>query len=477
MHQNRRLFIFLILILYHSHGFATDGNKAQTLLNKAQSNLALMADDPEQAYTEAVKIRNEAILEKNIEAELCALKNICVYYEMKYDFKNMISTAEGMFNQASVYNQLVYQAMAKELLFRAYAFNNLNPLALEQLTKGLSIIEKANGADSLVIDTKSNLYVSLSNYYLMQNDNQNRLKYIKRSMQEHEKFTDAGYRMKMQYIDYANLATVFLEINDDSAGFYATRSLALDQNYGMDAIKFSNYVVLGNINQKQGNFSSAIQYYKIAEQISNFKNHLNVEALYLSFVEVYSILGDTSNIEKYRYKLGQLKLGISENKNQSLHKIIEDKDKIAQERTYLLWVMASVLFLAFAVFLTLMIKKTRVLESQEIISREYLSARLIEQNEQLIAKLVERFEKNDLAFMASFNETFPGFTEKLLTLNPKLVQTEIEFCALLKLNIPTKEIARIRNIEPRTVQNKKYLIRKKLNIPPEKDIYQWFSVF
>ncbi|WP_435524705.1 helix-turn-helix transcriptional regulator [Chryseobacterium indoltheticum] len=43
------------------------------------------------------------------------------------------------------------------------------------------------------------------------------------------------------------------------------------------------------------------------------------------------------------------------------------------------------------------------------------------------------------------------------------------------MKLSTKDIARISFIETRTVQNKKYRIRKKLNIPQNADIYQWID--
>ena len=84
-------------------------------------------------------------------------------------------------------------------------------------------------------------------------------------------------------------------------------------------------------------------------------------------------------------------------------------------------------------------------------------------------------QNNDPDFLEAFYKAYPGFLEKLKAINESIVPTEMEFCALLKLNIPTKEIARYKNIEPRSVQTKKYRIRKKLNIPGSEDIYFWFN--
>jgi DNA-binding CsgD family transcriptional regulator len=75
----------------------------------------------------------------------------------------------------------------------------------------------------------------------------------------------------------------------------------------------------------------------------------------------------------------------------------------------------------------------------------------------------------------AFEQAHPEFSLRLLEINPQLSKPEIEFCALLKLNLSTKEIARLKFIETRTVQNKKYRIRKRLNIPGSNDIYNWFG--
>src|SRR5690606_19280983 len=105
----------------------------------------------------------------------------------------------------------------------------------------------------------------------------------------------------------------------------------------------------------------------------------------------------------------------------------------------------SVLVLSFFV-----IRKNRILLRQEKISQHYLEKIAENQNGKEYSKLLEMLKKNDPAFMAYFNEVFPDFFQKLVDINPKIIQTEIEFCALLKLKIHTKDIARYRNITHRT---------------------------
>jgi DNA-binding CsgD family transcriptional regulator len=88
-------------------------------------------------------------------------------------------------------------------------------------------------------------------------------------------------------------------------------------------------------------------------------------------------------------------------------------------------------------------------------------------------KLVELSELafvNHSVFLIKFEEYYPHFTTKIESLIPNIVPAEYEVISLLKLNFTTKEIARITNSTIRSVESKKYRIRKKLNIPKELDI-------
>ena len=75
--------------------------------------------------------------------------------------------------------------------------------------------------------------------------------------------------------------------------------------------------------------------------------------------------------------------------------------------------------------------------------------------------------KNSL-FITYFKSEFPDFFDKILHVAPNLVSSELEICALLKLNLNTKEIASATNSTIRSIEAKKYRIRRKLNIPSEK---------
>ena len=84
-------------------------------------------------------------------------------------------------------------------------------------------------------------------------------------------------------------------------------------------------------------------------------------------------------------------------------------------------------------------------------------------------------KKNDSSFLVRFQEVYPNVCEKLLENNPKLVNTELTLCAMVWLNFSSKDIASYTHVQPKTVQTKKYRLRKKLNIPENINIYTWLK--
>lgn len=77
--------------------------------------------------------------------------------------------------------------------------------------------------------------------------------------------------------------------------------------------------------------------------------------------------------------------------------------------------------------------------------------------------------KNSL-FITYFKSQFPEYFEKILEACPNLISSELEICALLKLNLSTKEIALATNTTVRAVENKKFRIRRKFNLSSETDL-------
>ena len=68
-------------------------------------------------------------------------------------------------------------------------------------------------------------------------------------------------------------------------------------------------------------------------------------------------------------------------------------------------------------------------------------------------------------FLIRFEEKHTGFFQSLKTNYPQLTPSDLRLCACLRLNMETKDIASLMNVSIRSIENSRYRIRKKLNIP------------
>ncbi len=74
-------------------------------------------------------------------------------------------------------------------------------------------------------------------------------------------------------------------------------------------------------------------------------------------------------------------------------------------------------------------------------------------------------EEDSKSFKRSYEKVHPGFLTKLRTGYPHLTPSETRLLALTKINLSTKEISDILNIEPNSVRRLRNRIRQKLDLP------------
>ena len=67
-------------------------------------------------------------------------------------------------------------------------------------------------------------------------------------------------------------------------------------------------------------------------------------------------------------------------------------------------------------------------------------------------------------FQNQFSSAYPEFVEKLSTNFSKLKTADIKLCCYLKMSMNTKEIAKVTGLSVRAIENKRYRLRKKLNL-------------
>ena len=90
----------------------------------------------------------------------------------------------------------------------------------------------------------------------------------------------------------------------------------------------------------------------------------------------------------------------------------------------------------------------------------------------LITMIDKSLNKNDdwELFKEAFNNADQKFLKKLKKLHSNLSPNDIKLCAYLRLNLSSKEIAPLLNISIRSVEIKRYRLRKKLGLVPEDNL-------
>jgi len=454
---------FLCVAVMGCNLFAQDDAHVNSFQKKVDAMQQLLKSDPDPGYKQLELLLDEAIEKRDHFSELTLLSNKCWYFLRKADFQNVIHFAKKLEEKAVEYDNIKYRGVAHIYLSQVYIDNELYERALEEYEKAIQILDKANENDPKIIQSKANAHIYISNLYYKQEKFKMAIRKLLLADWELQKLPDSETKRSILFINYANIGTVYAKISPDSAEYYIRKSFTLQpENKEKGFTIFLNYSVLGDISQTRKDYLKALEYYKKAEQSRpEGGDPLNLEALYKGFVEVYDALGNKDASQQYQLKLKNVQLEISQHKNNSLHSVIKesgDENEKHRER--------NIIIISIAVFLCVGLLY--------LYFRQNRKYKLLKEGIDPLP-LIEMIKKNDPGFMFAFEQTFTGFTKKLLQINPELSKTEIEFCSLLKLRLSTKEIARIKMMDPRSVHNSKYRIRKRLNIARKVDLYEWFS--
>ncbi len=73
-------------------------------------------------------------------------------------------------------------------------------------------------------------------------------------------------------------------------------------------------------------------------------------------------------------------------------------------------------------------------------------------------------------FEEAFNNADKDFLKKIKSKHPELTPNDLKLCAYLRLNLSSKEIAPLLNISSKSVEVKRYRLRKKMDLPHESSL-------
>ncbi|WP_407481985.1 hypothetical protein [Elizabethkingia meningoseptica] len=294
-------------------------------------------------------------------------------------------------------------------------------------------------------------------------------------------------KIKKQAYTMGWLANVYVKINNsDSASYYMRKA-----QYMMEKERTTYHNILGNVIYFfSGNYYGLIGHYKEAEAAYLRALEINAKTknIYEPFcaMSVYKALSDlyqkTNNPKKehfYRVLYSYNKEHFYEKQKEAINLatekfISEVKKSEQQEKNKVLWFAGLLIFATLAINVYTF-KKIKNLKKKKahLQSRAQKLEQQIDHNR--FTEIIELAKKNNSSFLVKFEEAYPDFTPKLKKINPEIEYSEVAFCAMIKLNFTSKEIASYTYIQHASVQQRKRRIRKKLNIPSDVDLYQFFN--
>ncbi|WOC40426.1 triple tyrosine motif-containing protein [Polaribacter sp. HL-MS24] len=114
------------------------------------------------------------------------------------------------------------------------------------------------------------------------------------------------------------------------------------------------------------------------------------------------------------------------------------------------------------------IKKNEFLNS---IKSELINSDL-KQNSSVVKIIDKNLNNTDdwKMFQEAFNNADKNFLKKVKSKHPNLTPNDLRLCAYLRLNLSSKEIAPLLNISPRSVEVKRYRLRKKMSLPHDSNL-------
>jgi AraC family chitin signaling transcriptional activator len=93
----------------------------------------------------------------------------------------------------------------------------------------------------------------------------------------------------------------------------------------------------------------------------------------------------------------------------------------------------------------------------------------------VISTITKNISQEDTwnVFKEAFDTADKDFLKKIKQAHPSLTPNDLRLCAYLRLNLSSKEIAPLLNISVRSIEIKRYRLRKKIDLPHEKGLVEY----
>lgn len=365
-------------------------------------------------------------------------------------------------------------------------------LAVESNHKALAQVKENNTEHNLL---RSSIFANLNDLYYKIGKQDSSLYYLNKE-KENLKLLDPNQNFSEVAFAYVGIGEHYTrEKKVDSAEYYLNKSIYIySKNNNLHS--FHSYFALGDLYFQEKDYSKALEnYQKALEILKKIKVKDSEREIYKKIANTYAALHrpeENEYMSKYVKLNDSLSIIADKDRSYILNETLKEKDDAYETLETNAYKTAA--FIALIVLFLLVVgflyfkkfkKKAEEIEhqSEQLISekdillkeKEEVSQELYQQQHSSLDELINLAKTNDAGFLAKFEEVYPHFAPNLLKINPTLVRTELKFCALLFFNFSIKDIAEYTFTSPKTVQNRKNRIRKRLEIPLEENINLWMQ--
>nr|WP_315027681.1 hypothetical protein [uncultured Chryseobacterium sp.] len=239
------------------------------------------------------------------------------------------------------------------------------------------------------------------------------------------------------------------------------------------------YLIYGDYYYELKDYTTALDYYNKALDNYNKTNRLyNIPGVYEAIANTYRMLNEPQKEGEARQKYREEKTALENIQNEainiSIDHMLTDKDEESHGFEKRLYLYISIIVILCIIIFILLYRRNRSLrQRKDQFKTEALS--LKSKINDSFDELVSLAKKNDSTFLTRFQEIYPDFCPKLLEINSRLGASELAFCAMIKLNFTSKEIAEYTFIQHKSVQQKKHRLRKKLEVPSDQELFIFFD--
>lgn len=138
-------------------------------------------------------------------------------------------------------------------------------------------------------------------------------------------------------------------------------------------------------------------------------------------------------------------------------------------------IVSFILLIILTIYLFLILRPNKYKHSQNLKKEAKENRILKSKKNELIVNILELAKNNAPIFYIKFNEVFVDFDQVLSRKHPQLSTFEKCFLAMIFLNFSNKELANIESVSLKTIEIRKYRIRKKCNLELGQDLKKWLD--